>query len=67
MSQADVFAGTITEYSDRTQKIVLDLRKAITESDPKLLKEYLLDLQQFRAKVHESLKNPKPWGVDREE
>jgi hypothetical protein len=67
MSQADVFAGTITEYSDRTQKIVLDLRKAITESDPKLLKEYLLDLQQFRAKVHESLKSPKPWGVNREE
>jgi hypothetical protein len=66
MSQADVFAGTITDYSDRTQKIVLDLRKAITESDPKLLKEYLLDLQQFRAKVHESLKSPKPWGVNRE-
>jgi hypothetical protein len=58
MSQADVFAGTITEYSDRTQQIVLDLRKAITESDPTLLKQYLSDLQQFRVKIHESLKNP---------
>jgi predicted transcriptional regulator len=62
MSQADRFAGTITEYSDRTERIVSDLRKAITESNPSLLKTYLSDLQQFRLRVHESLKTPNLGG-----
>lgn len=56
MSQAETLSNTIIDYSERTETIVSDLRTAITESNPALLKGYLSDLQQFRAKVRANLK-----------
>lgn len=56
LSRAETLSVTILEYSERTEKIVTDLRSAITECDPSLLRGYLSDIQQLRNRVQMQLK-----------
>ena len=55
MKGAEALSQTIVESSQKARHVILDLQQALKDSDPKRLKEYLADVQEYMREVEEML------------
>jgi len=54
-TKAAQLSTTIVETTQKTRKVIEDLRKALIESNPVYLKQYLADIQQYRQTIEKVL------------
>jgi hypothetical protein len=51
MNKAENLAQAIVDGTQKTRKVILDIKQALVESKPSYLKEYVRDLQKYKQEV----------------
>lgn len=54
-TKAAELSSTIVETTQKTRKVIEDLRKVLIESNPVYLRQYLADIQQYRQTIEKVL------------